>query len=244
MNTLRDRGRGAPPAGNPAGTRQLAAPSRPSISSGNPLMAGSRPVFEGNGRRHAWVPPGWCPFRSRSRPRPKRPSRATCCRRSTVLYRVALSLTHNAADAEDVCAGDAHAGLPLDRALRWAPRPGLAPDDPAQRQCQPDPPPSPRSLRRPRGGAPGVGGGRSGAQRWRRKPPSTSSTMPSPPPFDPLPPRFRQIVDLVDLDGLSYQETADVLEMPIGTVMSRLHRARRRMRDRLAAEGLVPRMPR
>jgi RNA polymerase sigma-70 factor (ECF subfamily) len=60
--------------------------------------------------------------------------------------------------------------------------------------------------------------------------------------LDRLPPRFRQIVDLVDLDGLSYQETADVLEIPIGTVMSRLHRARRRMRGQLAAEGLVPRM--
>lgn len=45
-------------------------------------------------------------------------------------------------------------------------------------------------------------------------------------------------------DGLSYQETADVLEMPIGTVMSRLHRARRRMREQLATEGLVARMHR
>lgn len=62
--------------------------------------------------------------------------------------------------------------------------------------------------------------------------------------LDGLAPRFRQIVDLVDLDGLSYQEAADVLAIPIGTVMSRLHRARRRMREQLAAEGLVSRMPR
>ncbi len=59
-----------------------------------------------------------------------------------------------------------------------------------------------------------------------------------------LAPRFRQIVELVDLDGLSYQETADVLGIPIGTVMSRLHRARRRMREQLAGEGLVPRVHR
>ncbi len=49
--------------------------------------------------------------------------------------------------------------------------------------------------------------------------------------FAALSPDFRQIVELVDLDGLSYQEAADLLDIPIGTVMSRLHRARRRIRD-------------
>ncbi|HEX2026703.1 MAG TPA: sigma-70 family RNA polymerase sigma factor [Nitriliruptorales bacterium] len=44
---------------------------------------------------------------------------------------------------------------------------------------------------------------------------------------------FRRVVVLVDIEGLTYQETADVLDIPVGTVMSRLHRARRRMRDRL-----------
>jgi RNA polymerase sigma-70 factor (ECF subfamily) len=56
-----------------------------------------------------------------------------------------------------------------------------------------------------------------------------------------LPTRFRHIVELVDIDGLSYQEAADVLGVPIGTVMSRLHRARRRIRTRLIAAGLAPR---
>lgn len=55
-----------------------------------------------------------------------------------------------------------------------------------------------------------------------------------------LPDRFRRVVELVDIDGLSYQEAADVLGVPIGTVMSRLHRARQRIRSRLAAAGLVP----
>lgn len=56
-----------------------------------------------------------------------------------------------------------------------------------------------------------------------------------------LPRRYREIVHLVDLDGLSYAEAAAVLKIPTGTVMSRLHRARSRMRDRLAAAGLAPR---
>ena len=52
-----------------------------------------------------------------------------------------------------------------------------------------------------------------------------------------LPERFRLPVELVDLAGLSYQEAADQLDIPVGTVMSRLHRARRRMRDHLTKVG-------
>lgn len=54
---------------------------------------------------------------------------------------------------------------------------------------------------------------------------------------------FRQVVELVDIDGLSYAEAAEALDIPVGTVMSRLHRARRRMRDRLDRAGLAPRRP-
>ncbi len=56
-----------------------------------------------------------------------------------------------------------------------------------------------------------------------------------------LPARFRHAVELVDIDGLSYQEAADALGVPVGTVMSRLHRARHRIRTRLTAAGLAPR---
>jgi RNA polymerase sigma-70 factor (ECF subfamily) len=56
-----------------------------------------------------------------------------------------------------------------------------------------------------------------------------------------LPDKHRQVIQLVDVDGLSYQEAADVLGVPRGTVMSRLHRARARIRTRLAAAGLAPR---
>ncbi|MGO8873589.1 MAG: RNA polymerase sigma factor [Acidimicrobiales bacterium] len=51
---------------------------------------------------------------------------------------------------------------------------------------------------------------------------------------DGLPPRLRQAMQLVDIDRLTYDEAAAVLGIPSGTVMSRLHRARRRVRDRLA----------
>ncbi len=44
----------------------------------------------------------------------------------------------------------------------------------------------------------------------------------------------RKVVTLVDMEGLSYREVADVLEIRIGTVMSRLCRARNRLRELLA----------
>jgi RNA polymerase sigma-70 factor (ECF subfamily) len=41
-----------------------------------------------------------------------------------------------------------------------------------------------------------------------------------------LPPPMREVIGLVDVAGLSYAETAQALGVPVGTVMSRLHRAR------------------
>jgi RNA polymerase sigma-70 factor, ECF subfamily len=52
---------------------------------------------------------------------------------------------------------------------------------------------------------------------------------------------FRRVVELVDIDGLTYADAAGVLDVPVGTVMSRLHRARARIRDRLDRAGLAPR---
>jgi RNA polymerase sigma-70 factor (ECF subfamily) len=50
---------------------------------------------------------------------------------------------------------------------------------------------------------------------------------------DALPERFRSAVELVDLAGLTYEEAATVLDIPVGTAMSRLHRARLRLREQL-----------
>lgn len=49
-----------------------------------------------------------------------------------------------------------------------------------------------------------------------------------------LPERLAAVVRLVDLDELSYREAATRLEVPIGTVMSRLSRARRRLQETVA----------
>jgi RNA polymerase sigma-70 factor (ECF subfamily) len=48
-----------------------------------------------------------------------------------------------------------------------------------------------------------------------------------------LPEQFRLAVLLADVEGFSYKEIADILDVPIGTVMSRLHRGRRALEKRL-----------
>jgi RNA polymerase sigma-70 factor (ECF subfamily) len=57
-----------------------------------------------------------------------------------------------------------------------------------------------------------------------------------------LAPAYRSAVLLADIEGLSYREIADALHIPIGTVMSRLHRGRtvlrRQLRDHARSQGL------
>lgn len=59
-----------------------------------------------------------------------------------------------------------------------------------------------------------------------------------------LAPAYRRTVLLADVEGYSYKEIAERLDIPIGTVMSRLHRGRRILRDSLEAyaraAGLLP----
>ncbi len=49
-----------------------------------------------------------------------------------------------------------------------------------------------------------------------------------------IPEDFRLAVYLADVEGFAYQEIADIMKTPVGTVMSRLHRGRRLLRERLA----------
>ena len=52
-----------------------------------------------------------------------------------------------------------------------------------------------------------------------------------------IPPTFREVVVLVDIGDFSYQDAADILGVPIGTVMSRLHRGRRALKQALASRA-------
>lgn len=47
--------------------------------------------------------------------------------------------------------------------------------------------------------------------------------------LESLPETFRAVVMLADIDGFSYKEIAEILSIPIGTVMSRLHRGRKQL---------------
>jgi len=55
--------------------------------------------------------------------------------------------------------------------------------------------------------------------------------------LDRLPPRFREVLVLRELEELTYEEIGRIVRVPIGTVMSRLSRARARFAQTLSEEG-------
>jgi RNA polymerase sigma-70 factor (ECF subfamily) len=65
--------------------------------------------------------------------------------------------------------------------------------------------------------------------------------------LESLPEQFRIAVLLADVEGFSYKEIAEILDIPIGTVMSRLHRGRKGLEKRLydfaVDRGLAARAP-
>ncbi len=58
--------------------------------------------------------------------------------------------------------------------------------------------------------------------------------------IDELPIDFRMVVILADVQEFSYKEIADILDVPVGTVMSRLFRGRKALQKRLAGHELAP----
>jgi RNA polymerase sigma-70 factor, ECF subfamily len=52
-------------------------------------------------------------------------------------------------------------------------------------------------------------------------------------------PQFRDVVVLVDIGDFTYADAAQILDIPIGTVMSRLHRGRRALKQQLAEDALT-----
>ena len=56
---------------------------------------------------------------------------------------------------------------------------------------------------------------------------------------DSLPVDFRMVVILADLQEFSYKEIAEILDVPVGTVMSRLYRGRRLLQKALASYAVV-----
>ena len=65
--------------------------------------------------------------------------------------------------------------------------------------------------------------------------------------IESLPDNFRIAVLLADVEGFSYKEIAEITDVPIGTVMSRIHRGRRALQKALhefaVARGLVGSVP-
>jgi len=55
-----------------------------------------------------------------------------------------------------------------------------------------------------------------------------------------LPLEFREVIVLRELEGLSYKEIAELAGIPVGTVMSRLARARKRLQQLLTAPVKEP----
>jgi RNA polymerase sigma-70 factor (ECF subfamily) len=56
--------------------------------------------------------------------------------------------------------------------------------------------------------------------------------------IEALPDSFRMAVILADVEGFSYKEIAEITDVPIGTVMSRIHRGRRALQKTLTTYGL------
>ena len=159
------------------------------------------------------------------------------------LYSAALRLTRNRADAEDLVSetylrayrsyGTFTAGTNL-KAWMYRILTNAYITDYRRRQRRPAetdlgdvraplPLPPPRRRHRRRGSV----------AAWRTSSPACSRTMRSPRRWRTSRDYYRLPVLLADVEGFSYAEIAEILDVPIGTVMSRLHRGRKQLHKRL-----------
>ena len=58
---------------------------------------------------------------------------------------------------------------------------------------------------------------------------------------DELPPHYRSMIVLRHQEQLSYDEIAEILDLPLGTVKARIHRARAMMKDKLRKRRVLDR---
>jgi RNA polymerase sigma-70 factor (ECF subfamily) len=58
-----------------------------------------------------------------------------------------------------------------------------------------------------------------------------------------LPSHFREALELVDVAELSYRDAAEIIGVPLGTIMSRLHRGRRLLAEALRDPMSTPQVP-
>ncbi len=156
-----------------------------------------------------------------------------------VLYRVARRLTRDAEDAEDLVQETLlRAYRAFDRFDGRHPRAWLLTIlrnrfYSEAKRVRPDLLDEETSQRLPAHGADGRGEGTEEAALAGDLDPVVRAALAA------LSGKHRAVIALVDLDGLTYQEAADLLDVPPGTVMSRLHRARSKVRARLAAHGIT-----
>jgi RNA polymerase sigma-70 factor, ECF subfamily len=158
------------------------------------------------------------------------------CRRQ--LYPTALRMTGNSSDAEDLVQDTmtrAYAGLagfePGTNSRAWLFRIMASAfiNSRQQRQREPAevPPPSIARLRAVVAARSAPSAGDEAVSNFSL--PEVRAALAE------LPPGFRVAIYLVDAEGYSYREAAEMTGVPIGTVMSRLHRARKRLREQLTS---------
>ena len=146
-------------------------------------------------------------------------------RYGAALYRLAFSMVGNAADADDVLqetfmgALKAMYGFEERASVKtWLTR--ILVRQAARRH-------------RSRGRSKVVASGDPSAEAVARQGADSGVKMDVMAAVDALPPDHREVIVLRELQGMSYEEIADVLAVPRGTVESRLYRARQALRERL-----------